>query len=115
MRTGRLQTLSPPRSVDRFKPWPIEAPPFYAIPVCAGITYTMGGIRIDADARVLRPDGSAIDGLYAAGSTTGGLEGGERAAYLGGLTKAGVQGLCAAEHIARTLSSDTISKERTPA
>jgi fumarate reductase flavoprotein subunit len=53
----------------------------------------------------LREDGSAIDGLYAAGTTTGGLEGGEPAAYLGGLTKAGVQGLCAAEHIARTLKT----------
>ncbi|MET0567517.1 MAG: FAD-dependent oxidoreductase [Hyphomicrobiaceae bacterium] len=115
VRMERTDTLSPPRSTNRFKPWPIEAPPFYAIPVCAGITYTMGGIRIDADARVLRPDGSAIDGLYAAGSTTGGLEGGARAAYLGGLTKAGVQGLCAAEHIARTLSTDTASKGRTPA
>lgn len=103
VRAERMELLLPPRSVDRFGPWPIEAAPFYAIPVCAGITYTMGGIRIDADARVLRPDGSAIDGLYAAGSTTGGLEGGERATYLGGLTKAGVQGLCAAEHIARTL------------
>jgi fumarate reductase flavoprotein subunit len=115
VRAERMQTLSPPRSVDRFKPWPIQTAPFYAIPVCAGITYTMGGIRIDADARVLRPDGSAIAGLYAAGSTTGGLEGGERAAYLGGLTKAGVQGLCAAEHIAHTLLSDPSSKGKTPA
>ena len=35
--------------------------------------------------------------------TTGGLEGGARAAYIGGLTKAGVQGLLAAEHIAASL------------
>ena len=91
---------------------PILKAPFYAIPMCTGITYTMGGIRIDADARVLRPDGRAIGGLYAAGSTTGGLEGGERATYLGGLTRAGVQGLCAAEHIARTLLSDAASKGR---
>jgi fumarate reductase flavoprotein subunit len=97
--------LSPARSPERFTPWAIETAPFFAIPVCAGITYTMGGLRIDADARVLRNDGSIIEGLYAAGTTTGGLEGGEPAAYLGGLTKAGVQGLCAAEHIARTLKS----------
>ncbi|MFM9846577.1 MAG: FAD-dependent oxidoreductase [Hyphomicrobiaceae bacterium] len=96
-------TLSPARSPVKFTPWAIETAPFFAIPVCAGIPYTMGGIRIDADARVLRDDGSIIEGLYAAGTTTGGLEGGEPAAYLGGLTKAGVQGLCAAEHIARTL------------
>ena len=110
VRAERMELLSPRRSVDRFGPWPVETAPFHAIPVCAGITYTMGGLRIDADARVLRADGRAIDGLYAAGSTTGGLEGGERAAYLGGLTKAGVQGLCAAEHIARTLLSDAASK-----
>jgi fumarate reductase flavoprotein subunit len=100
-----LAGLSPMRSAEKFTPWPIETAPFFAIPVCAGITYTMGGIRIDADARVLRDDGTIIEGLYAAGTTTGGLEGGEPAAYLGGLTKAGVQGLCAAEHIARTLKS----------
>ncbi len=103
--TKSFAALSPVRSPERFPPWAIETAPFFAIPVCAGITYTMGGIRIDADARVLRGDGSVIDGLYAAGTTTGGLEGGEPAAYLGGLTKAGVQGLCAAEHIARTLKS----------
>jgi len=88
VRMERTDTLSPPRSTNRFKPWPIEAPPFYAIPVCAGITYTMGGIRIDADARVLRPDGSAIDGLYAAGSTIGGLNGGPNSGYVGGLINA---------------------------
>lgn len=103
VRDNSFATLVPARSPEKFAPWLIEAAPFFAIPVCAGITYTMGGIRIDADARVLRDDGSAIDGLYAAGTTTGGLEGGEPAAYLGGLTKSGVHGLCAAEHIARTL------------
>lgn len=105
VRNKTFSALSPARSPEKFAPWPIEAAPFFAIPVCAGITYTMGGIRIDADARVLREDGSAIAGLYAAGTTTGGLEGGEPAAYLGGLTKAGVQGLCAAAHIARTLKA----------
>jgi fumarate reductase flavoprotein subunit len=105
VRNKTFSALSPARTPQKFTPWPIEAAPFFAIPVCAGITYTMGGIRVDGDARVLREDGSAIDRLYAAGTTTGGLEGGEPAAYLGGLTKAGVQGLCAAEHIARTLKT----------
>jgi fumarate reductase flavoprotein subunit len=105
VRNNTFAALAPARSPEKFTPWPIEAAPFFAIPVCAGITYTMGGIRIDADARVLRQDGSVIEGLYAAGTTTGGLEGGEPAAYLGGLTKSGVQGLCAAEHIARTLKA----------
>lgn len=95
--------LSPTRSTDRFAALPITTAPFMAIPIVAGVTYTMGGIRVDGSSRVLRADGTIIDGLYAAGSTTGGLEGGERAAYIGGLTKAGVQGLLAAEHIAASL------------
>jgi len=37
---------------------------------CA-ITFTFGGIRSDARARVLRRDGAAIEGLYAAGEVTG--------------------------------------------
>lgn len=74
---------------------------FVAIPIAAGITYTLGGIAIDGDSRALREDESPIPGLYAAGSTTGGLEGGERFGYVGGLMKAVVTGLRAAEHICR--------------
>lgn len=99
--SGRAtNALSPPRSDDRIRPWPITAPPFMAIPVCAGITYTMGGIAIDGDAQVLRENGHTIPGLFAAGATTGGLEGGGRLGYVGGLVKAGVFGLRAAERIA---------------
>lgn len=97
---GDSTTLRPVRSTDRFTPMPVASGPFMAIPLCAGITYTMGGLRIDAGTRVLKSDGQPIPGLYAAGSTTGGLEGGDRSAYIGGLTKAGVQGLVAAEHVA---------------
>ena len=42
--------------------------------------------------------GGTIPGLYAAGSTTGGIEGGPEVGYLGGLIKALVFGLLAAEH-----------------
>ena len=100
---GRTTALAPPRSSDRFAAMPVAAAPFMAIPLCAGITYTMGGISIDGEARVLMPSGQPVPGLYAAGSTTGGLEGGERSVYIGGLTKAGVQGLIAAEHIAANI------------
>jgi len=98
---GTLEGLSPPRSTAKATPMPIVTPPFHAIPVVAGITYTMGGILIDGEARVLRDDRSVIGGLYAAGSNTGGLEGGPPVGYLGGLAKAGVQGLLAAESVAR--------------
>ena len=90
----------PVRTVTKFKPQPIAQLPFRAIPVCAGITYTMGGIAIDRDSRVQAQSGEVIPGLFAAGSASGGIEGGRNAAYLGGLTKAVITGLRAAESAA---------------
>jgi fumarate reductase flavoprotein subunit len=81
--------------------WPVRKPPLYALPIAPGITYTFGGVAVDGDSRVLRKDATPIEGLYAVGSTTGGLEGGERFGYVGGLAKAAVTGLLAAEHICR--------------
>jgi tricarballylate dehydrogenase len=51
----------------------IEEPPFEAHPLSFGITFTFGGVRIDAQARVLDAEGAAIPGLYAAGEMVGGL------------------------------------------
>jgi len=99
--SGSTASLAPSRSVHKFAARPIVRAPFYAVPVCAGMTYTMGGISIDADARVLRPDGQPIQGLYAVGCATGGLEGGKKHGYVGGLVKSSVTGLRAAEHIIR--------------
>jgi fumarate reductase flavoprotein subunit len=98
--SGDFAGLSPRRSTDKAKPMPIARGPFVAIPACAGITYTMGGIRIDADARVLNAAGAPIPGLYAAGACTGGIEGGPAIGYTGGLSKAAVFGFRAAEHAA---------------
>jgi fumarate reductase flavoprotein subunit len=95
--------LAPPRSTDRFKPMPIARGPFVAIPACAGITYTMGGIRIDPNARVLDNNGAPIPGLYAAGAATGGIEGGPAIGYTGGLSKSAVFGFQAAEHAASAI------------
>ena len=75
-------------------------PPFYAAPIAVGISCTIGGIAIDTSCRALREDGSAVPGLYAAGSCTGGIEGGPIAGYIGGLAKALTTGLIAGEHIA---------------
>ncbi|HJU17254.1 MAG TPA: FAD-dependent oxidoreductase [Stellaceae bacterium] len=100
VRFNRLVTLLPERSTRSGAPRRIETPPFFAIPICAGITNTMGGIAIDGHGRVKRPDGSAVAGLYAAGGTTGGLEGGGALGYVGGLIKACVFGLRVAEHAA---------------
>jgi fumarate reductase flavoprotein subunit len=79
---------------------PIKQPPFYAIRLCAGLTYTMGGIAIDRRAQVIRTNGAPIPGLYAAGACTGGLEGGPMAGYIGGLCKALSLGYIAAASIA---------------
>ena len=96
---GTLEKLRPGRRTDRYKPWPIVKPPFYAVPLCTGITNTMGGIAVDRDGAVLDRNDAPIAGLYAAGGATGGLEGGPSIGYVGGLIKA-VFGLRAAEKIA---------------
>jgi fumarate reductase flavoprotein subunit len=98
---GTIAALSPPRSTRGGQPKPIDTPPFFAIPICTGITNTMGGIAIDNHGRVKRPDGSVIAGLYAAGGATGGLEGGGALGYVGGLIKACVFGLRVAEDAGR--------------
>ncbi len=105
VRSGAGAALSPPRSSKSGIPKPIETPPFFAIPICAGITNTMGGIATDGNGCVRRPDGSVISGLYAAGGCTGGLEGGGALGYVGGLIKACVFGLRAGEAAARQIRS----------
>lgn len=46
----------------------IEQPPFYAMPFKASFLGTKGGARTNERAEVLRPDGTSIPGLYAAGN-----------------------------------------------
>jgi fumarate reductase flavoprotein subunit len=101
--SGAFALLTPARTASPIKPYPIVKPPFRGVRLCAGITYTMGGVAIDGDARVLDQSDNPIPGLFAAGSTTGGLEGGRHAGYTGGLSKAMVFGLRAAETIAASL------------
>ncbi|MBE1549115.1 hypothetical protein GGC64_003139 [Mycobacterium sp. OAS707] len=43
--------------------------PFYAVKMVLSDLGTCGGLRVDERARVLREDGSVIDGLYAIGNT----------------------------------------------
>jgi 3-oxosteroid 1-dehydrogenase len=49
---------------------PLRRAPFYAIRIVPGDLGTKGGLRTDTAARVLRADGSVIDGLYAAGNAS---------------------------------------------
>ncbi|MFD4265327.1 FAD-dependent oxidoreductase [Rhodococcus sp. NPDC058481] len=54
---------------------PIENGPFYAARIVLSDLGTKGGLVTDVDGRVLREDGTAIDGLYAAGNTSASLSG----------------------------------------
>ena len=53
----------------------IETGPFHAVQVVPGDLGTKGGLVTDEHARVLRPDGSAIAGLYAAGNASAAVMG----------------------------------------
>jgi 3-oxosteroid 1-dehydrogenase len=53
----------------------LRRPPFYAVKIVPGDLGTKGGLRTDERARVLRPDGTAIGGLYAAGNTSAAVMG----------------------------------------
>jgi len=51
---------------------------FYAGQITPVVHYTMGGVRINEHAEVLKKDGEKINGLYAAGEVTGGVHGKNR-------------------------------------
>ena len=53
----------------------IDRGPFYAVKIVPGDLGTKGGLVTDERARVLRPDGSAIPGLYAAGNVSSAVMG----------------------------------------
>jgi fumarate reductase flavoprotein subunit len=63
-----------------------------AVHVAAGVTHTIGGLRVDANARVV-----GLDGVWAAGVDAGGIATG---GYASGLAQALVLGLAAAEDAA---------------
>ncbi|MFN8507528.1 MAG: FAD-dependent tricarballylate dehydrogenase TcuA [Dehalococcoidia bacterium] len=50
---------------------PLDRPPYIAIPVTGGITFTFGGLKCDTRARVIDTRGQVMEGLYAAGETMG--------------------------------------------
>jgi tricarballylate dehydrogenase len=62
--------LRPPKSNWAL---PLERPPFVAYAVTCGITFTYGGLRIDAGARVIDTTGTPMPGLFATGEIAGGF------------------------------------------
>jgi succinate dehydrogenase/fumarate reductase flavoprotein subunit len=89
---GRAAHLRIPR---RAKANLIVTPPFYALGLTPGITFTLGGLRINADAQVLDRSNRPIPGLYAAGADAGGIHNEQ---YAGGLCLGLVFGRRAARH-----------------
>jgi predicted oxidoreductase len=72
----------------------LAEPPFLAVRVYAAVTHTIGGLRIDDQARVLDPEGAPVPALHAAGADAGGIFTG---GYGSGLAAALVYGRTAAE------------------
>jgi succinate dehydrogenase/fumarate reductase flavoprotein subunit len=88
---GDTTALDVPRATP---PPPISTPPFYAVEVQPTITFTFGGLAVDADGRVLDRDSNPVPGLFAAGADAGGLQ---DYRYVGGLALGVVFGPRAAE------------------
>jgi succinate dehydrogenase/fumarate reductase flavoprotein subunit len=96
---GRSADLPIPRRNNRLA---VLTPPFRALAVRAGITFTMGGIDVDAGLRVLDRDGIPIPGLFAAGADAGGTyQGG----YMGGLVLGLVHGRIAGANAANAANA----------
>ena len=81
------------------------APPYYGAVVTGALAHTLGGLKIDVHARVLRPDGTPIPNLYAGGGTAVGLSGDTPDGYLSasGLLTAYGLGMIIGQHITACL------------
>ena len=55
-----------------------------AVRVTGALFHTQGGLQIDGQARVLRPDGHVIGGLFAGGGSARGVSGARVSGYLSG-------------------------------
>ena len=62
---------------------PLE-PPYYAVKVTGSLFHTQGGLKVDADARVLRTDDTPFPNLFAGGGAARGVSGPSDWGYLSG-------------------------------
>jgi fumarate reductase flavoprotein subunit len=92
-----------------FSGGPLE-PPFYGIQVRGALFHTQGGLKVDTSARVLRPNGGHVPGLYAGGGTAVGVSGSGYRGYSSGngLLAATVLGKIAGE----TASGEVVTRRR---
>ncbi|MDQ8727349.1 FAD-binding protein [Bradyrhizobium sp. LHD-71] len=75
-----------------------------------GLFHTQGGLRVDADARVLRPDGKPIPNLFAGGGAAAGISG--RAGALGYASGNGLLSAIALGRLAALAGADEIKGAR---
>ena len=108
IRAGAVCRLSPTRNTEKFPAHLIENAPYYAIPLCAGITVTSGGLAVDGSAQVLSKSGEVISGLYAAGLRCWRARRRSARGYVGGLIKAFGIGRIAGRAIAAKLANKCI-------
>jgi succinate dehydrogenase/fumarate reductase flavoprotein subunit len=78
---------------------PLE-PPYFAAPTYPATLGTNGGLRIDADGRVLAYGGGVVPGLYAAGNTAAGIFGGAYPSGGAPIAAAATFGYRAGRHVA---------------
>lgn len=68
----------------RFTQEQVLKPPYHAVKVNGALFHTQGGLVIDAEARVLREDGTPLPNLMAGGGAARGLSGHSSYGYLSG-------------------------------
>jgi 3-oxosteroid 1-dehydrogenase len=93
---------------------PIEQGPFYALQLFPGDVSTFGGLVTDEHARVLRPDGSAIEGLYATGTSTASVMGRVEPGAGGSIGPSLTWGYVAAKHAVQAAQVNTADAARDP-
>lgn len=79
--------------------------PFYGVKVTGALFHTQGGLRVNYDAQVLKPDATPVPNLYAGGGVAAGVSGHGSGGYLSGnglLTALGY-GMLAGRHAARSV------------
>ena len=84
---AETQALARAQGTDRFGrrfAAPPLAAPFHAVRVTGALFHTQGGLLVDDDARVLRPDGTALPNLFAGGGAARGVSGAHVEGYLSG-------------------------------
>jgi 3-oxosteroid 1-dehydrogenase len=92
--------------------YPLGDPPYYAFRIVLGDLGTSGGLLTDEYARVLRPDGSVVPGLYAVGNTSAAVMGRSYAGAGATIGPAMTFGFVAAKHCAARAAKRPFSSHR---